>query len=84
MGKIRELVRSVDAFATPVVLTYKREIEFDTAVGGCITILIGLLSAGYLAQQVVAISGNPTFAYSNTCDYSSYFASNESYTLNTT
>lgn len=48
-------IRQQDAFARPILLKYKGEDEFNTVVGGLVTIMTSLLIFAYGFQQVMFI-----------------------------
>ena len=50
MSKCKEFVREFDAFAPPIQLQYKKQKEFTSALGGCISIILGLTIFAYCIE----------------------------------
>ena len=55
-------IRQQDAFARPIQLKYKGETEFNTVVGGIVTIFTGLILFLYGAQQVIFLFLSPDYS----------------------
>ena len=71
-SKCREKVRQFDAFAQPVSMAYKQQYEFNSALGGCCSILLAFCIVAYLVQAWIKIFVEVEFATTDTCDYKSY------------
>ena len=61
LSSIQEQIRQRDLFGVPVQLTYKGERTFNTAYGGCCSILLVLGLCTYFIFEVQRSYLEPTF-----------------------
>ena len=78
----RDFIRNQDLFAAPVYLTYKGERAFNTAFGGCCSILFVLYAIAMVATGAISLWKNAKIAQNTSHAYLTY--SHNEYTYNLT
>ena len=81
--KIREFLRQFDALAQPVRMSHKNESEFNTGIGGCLTIITMLSTLSYLIISSIQLFVDPNYALSQVCSIKNFFLNDGAFTLDT-
>ena len=61
MGKFQDLLKKLDLFGAPIMLTYRGETKFKTACGGCVSIILTLVFLAIFAFEIYHPLVNPDF-----------------------
>ena len=59
--KTKELIKQQDLFGVPVQLTYKGERAFNTAFGGCLSLLLIVGMTTYFVFSFLSTYNNPQY-----------------------